>query len=477
MSEQSPPPEYPGRRFSVGRLSFWCLGGLFALVVVLFAPKQADTSPELDAILSRLDETDPGWRLEEIEAARVSVPDERNSALVCREVARALGPRWPGTNVFDDMSQIALPELLDEGKMKLLEAELHRLEPIRRTARPLADMPRGRYPGQYALNPYSTSQSERQELRKVAILLRKEMLYLANKGDVTEAVRSGRAGICAGRALYDDPLYFAQSVRIWIVPFSLESVERVLSLGESAEAELVALDELMADEEKHETFLAYMRGSRAMAYLLASRLISGEVTDESLRHEGFYAPEQSGFERSLTDTRKQARQQMPMMMELMTRWVENARLPSHQQLPGEKEIEQDVESKKSYALVDLIVPKTNTFAETFRRKTALVSTMRGLIAAERYRMKHGKWPATLAEVVPEFLKAAPTDPFDGTPLKVVRVADGIIVYSVGADGVDDGGKLDRKYSPEPGSDLGFRLWDVAKRRRPPSRPNTEEKQP
>jgi hypothetical protein len=41
-----------------------------------------------------------------------------------------------------------------------------------------------------------------------------------------------------------------------------------------------------------------------------------------------------------------------------------------------------------------------------------------------------------------------------------------MVYSVGEDGKDDGGKLRRvEFTPAP--DVGWRLWDVKHRRRPP----------
>ena len=103
--------------------------------------------------------------------------------------------------------------------------------------------------------------------------------------------------------------------------------------------------------------------------------------------------------------------------------------------------------------------------------------MRGVIAVERYRMKHGKWPATLGEVVPEFLPILSTDPFVGTPIKMVKTADGVIVYTVGRDGKDDGGKLDRKSPITPGTDLGFQLWDKAKRRQPASPWKPEEEAP
>jgi hypothetical protein len=64
------------------------------------------------------------------------------------------------------------------------------------------------------------------------------------------------------------------------------------------------------------------------------------------------------------------------------------------------------------------------------------------IALERYRGKHGTYPGSLAQLVPEFLPAVPLDFMDGRPLRY-RVTDGghFILYSVGLDCVDDGGKV------------------------------------
>ena len=103
--------------------------------------------------------------------------------------------------------------------------------------------------------------------------------------------------------------------------------------------------------------------------------------------------------------------------------------------------------------------------------------MRGLIAVERYRMKHRKWPAKLADVVPDFLPEIPSDPFDGKPIRIARVNDGVVVYSIGFDGKDDRGNLDREGHNSPGTDIGFQLWDKDKRRRPASPPKPMETDP
>ena len=57
----------------------------------------------------------------------------------------------------------------------------------------------------------------------------------------TLPVRRGRACVCAGRAMYDEPFAISQLIRIACIVEGLRSVESALSLGEASEAELVAL--------------------------------------------------------------------------------------------------------------------------------------------------------------------------------------------------------------------------------------------
>lgn len=70
------------------------------------------------------------------------------------------------------------------------------------------------------------------------------------------------------------------------------------------------------------------------------------------------------------------------------------------------------------------------------------------IALERYRGKHGAYPATLDSLAPEFLKAVPVDFMDGQPLRYQLTNDShFVLYSVGLDCVDDGGKLPLSGAP------------------------------
>jgi hypothetical protein len=63
------------------------------------------------------------------------------------------------------------------------------------------------------------------------------------------------------------------------------------------------------------------------------------------------------------------------------------------------------------------------------------------LEVERWRLAHGgRTPDSLADLVPQFAPSIPLDPFDNNPLRYKKLARGFLVYSIGADFTDDGGK-------------------------------------
>jgi hypothetical protein len=82
---------------------------------------------------------------------------------------------------------------------------------------------------------------------------------------------------------------------------------------------------------------------------------------------------------------------------------------------------------------------SSTVSKTIRIEAARRVVVAAL-ALKRFQLQHGKLPATLDELTPQFLASVPVDPYDGRPLRYRLNADGTwLLYSVGEDGVDDGG--------------------------------------
>jgi hypothetical protein len=82
--------------------------------------------------------------------------------------------------------------------------------------------------------------------------------------------------------------------------------------------------------------------------------------------------------------------------------------------------------------------------ERFPRRLMNAETARQLvittIALKRCQLKRGNHPQNLAALVPEFLPAIPRDPVDGQSLRYKLNPDGtFLLYSIGEDGVDNGG--------------------------------------
>jgi hypothetical protein len=65
-------------------------------------------------------------------------------------------------------------------------------------------------------------------------------------------------------------------------------------------------------------------------------------------------------------------------------------------------------------------------------------------AIRRRALAEHSFPDTLSDLVPKYLAEVPLDPFGTGPIIYRRTADGYLLYSVGSDGIDDGGQRARK---------------------------------
>jgi len=86
-----------------------------------------------------------------------------------------------------------------------------------------------------------------------------------------------------------------------------------------------------------------------------------------------------------------------------------------------------------------------------------IRSARTAVAIERYRLAHtNALPESLTDLVPAYLPEVPLDLFDGQPLRYRKLPNGYVVYSIGRDLSDDGGKEPPAYpKSEDRHDLTF----------------------
>jgi hypothetical protein len=103
----------------------------------------------------------------------------------------------------------------------------------------------------------------------------------------------------------------------------------------------------------------------------------------------------------------------------------------------------EVESREGgakYAVIKELIPSVKPWA--IHRFNADRDGLRVMLALEVLRSQHARYPEKLDELVPAILPSVPKDPFDPAhPLRYRKDGDAkYLLYSVGYDGTDDGGK-------------------------------------
>ena len=441
---------------------------------------------ELRAALAETERQDPRWRLDDVEADRLLVPDVTNSGVPAMAATNLLPQKWPFWDypptaqdppeaqqrwqaLQDSFSNLEPQRQLNDEQTAALRKEMKRASPALVEARKLVDMTEGRYPITYSADFISTLIPHTQDARGIARLLSCDAHLRAQELDADGALASCRGALDAGRSVGDEPLLISQLVRIACRAMAVGQAERVLAQGEPSQDALKQFQQLLEKEEPEPLLLIAARGERAGLDRLMETIQSGKtkLTARDLavtaRFGGQSAP--SAVEDLVLWMPGSYKGQRAAMLRYMNRYVELAKLPPEQQHPGFRQLE--ATTKDQPVLVRLLVPALGKVSEAARRSQAQLRCAIVAAAAERYRLAKGQWPGTL-DVLKEagYVREAPTDPYDGQPLRWLRLDDGLEVYSVGPDGEDNGGKMDRQNPTTPGTDLGFRLWDVARRRQP-----------
>jgi hypothetical protein len=420
-----------------------------------------------DAV-AEADAQDPGWRLPQLDEKRVRPQDQDNSALQAQAARRLIPTGFGSASGYAELFQDLPPEAqLNDQQVRALKAELQKAAKGRDEARKLADMPEGHFVMNWAPDFFSTNLSTIQDVRQVVNLLQNDAMLRAQEKDPDGAVRSLQAAVNGGRSIGDVPSAVAQLVRLACVAVGTLNVERMLAQGEPSPAALAELQHLLEEEDRHPYLLVMARGERAGSDQCLTWLESGGPSPAKLAPlVGGPGNQEVAFLLCLPGEMKR---EHAGLLHYMNEVVEAAKLPGPE---GKKRLDQvEATIRQRPVMVRLLAPAMGKMAGADRRMHAHLRCAIVMLAAERYRQEHNRWPGSVQDLVNDgYLEGLPADPYDGAAVRLKRVADGLVIYAVGPDGQDDGGNLDRKMTFARGTDLGFRLWDVAKRRQPPLPP-------
>ena len=256
-------------------------------------------------------------------------------------------------------------------------------------------------------------------------------------------------------------------IRLACARLSVKALEGVLAQGEADPRQLLDLQRMFQDESTQPLQVIAARSDRAMLHRFL------EITEAHGIDRAGYGMTTSKLGPYFDDFIDKAKsvQAHSEHLRYLTACVEIAKLPHLEQRSQLASL-----VKPQAALPALLVSLTRG-GEPDKMMVAFHSWLAQLrcvtigLALERFRLAEGRWPNSLNELVPKYLIRVPRDPFEGKPLRYRRLQapsmSGVVVYSVGPNGVYDGGSLERTNQQTTAADVCFRLWDVKDRHQQP----------
>lgn len=439
----------------------------FAVLLGVYVVEALRDQRQLEQALAETDRLDPGWRWEDLKARRPRIADADNSRFPV-EAAFRLIPKARDSWFLKQMDEAFQDDISPEVQINALQrraltAELTAAAAALKEAHRLVEFPQGHFPLVWEGDILNLRLPHVEWTRTIAHLLHYDVIGRADQHDPDGALRSCRAILNAERAIGDEPLLISQLTRNTIRTFAIRGIERTLAQGEPSEAALLDLQRLLEREESDPSrLLIALRGERAALDDMMQHYQNGKVPIQR-----FFAYFGSGgnplrdlevfFTGSMT-------RQRAALLGTSTQMVEAAKLPPEQRAARFKAWASTLGSQPW--LVQASIPAIFRLEPNFRRNEAELRCTLVMVAVERFRRKYQRWPASLNELAPAFLSRLPTDPCNGLPLCYRRLKDGVVIYSVGEDGVDNGGNVQRRGGVIAGFDWGVRLWDVPYRRQP-----------
>ena len=374
-----------------------------------------------------------------------SVPDSENAALVLTQ-AFALMRTFPDHR-SNEVARFKPPprgQPLTPGQVQLLSDYVKLNAAALETAAVAVKMPRSRYPvdltpGAYALLPHLS------KIKTLAQTSSDEAMLAIDAGRAPDAAKSLKTTLGLARTLDAEPLLISQLVRIAILKIARVTLEQRLNAGPTDELELTELAFAFAGAGRSNSMARAFAGEQAMAipyfhmsWAEMDRLAkNGEDASDS--PVGPPAPGPEPFLFRLTGFFER---DLRFYCGVMRTNLALASLGPPGSLAAtnmDKPVEARIRSRH-YILSGLLLPALSRALVRDAEGAAHIRISGVALALERFRLANQRLPDSLAELVPRFLEEFPADPFDGAPLRYRRLPKGYVVYSIGRDGRDDGGK-------------------------------------
>jgi len=286
------------------------------------------------------------------------------------------------------------------------------------------------------------------EIRSGVFFLKLEAILHAESGDGKLAVRSAKSCFGIARSLAKEPVTISQLVRAACQGVAVTTIEYCINRIELADEQLAELIECVQNAEQISDMSCAFVGERCngISFFKAPESINPDLINGIPFHPVLALYKAIGM----------AESDAIIYLDLMEGYIKSARLPLDKRQEAVKAIDTKLQStSKVHILLHVLMPALSRITTIDLRNIAQLRTARVALAIEQYRHAAGGLPNSLTDLTPVYFDTIPKDPFDGNELRYKKLENSFVVYSIGEDLSDDGGKERERSSTKEASN-----WDV-----------------
>ncbi len=299
-----------------------------------------------------------------------------------------------------------------------------------------AALERSRYPVDFTQG-HATLLPHLSDLRGAVQLLCLKAVLHGEQGQPESATDALVCAFGVARSQAAEPLLISQMVRQGAQTITASALERIVSQTSLEQKNLARLRKALATAYDPDSMARAFAGERCLVILMLR-----DPRSTGLNLAPFSAPDgPSLMQIYAARAVGLADRCLLRYIDLTDRCIAALRLPPHERPQAANDLErQDQELRQPHAILSHFMPSMHRFIRTDLAHLTLLRVAGVAMAVEQYRLANGNLPERLADLVPAFLPDVPLDPYDGRPLRYRRREKGYVVYSIGKDLTDDGGK-------------------------------------
>jgi hypothetical protein len=418
---------------------------LVLLTIVLFSVWRVRLANDVERRLAAIRAAGLPASGTELNSYYPAVPDSENAALVITQAFANMAcyPDERSNAVAKFKVPAGSQPLTSEQKQLLAgHVELNRVAiqtAMQRLLRSKCRYPIDMSPGFATLVPHLP------QIRDLAQTICFEGMLAAEDNKPQEAIQSIDAVLKLSKTLENEPMLISELIRFRMDNMAKLTIERCLNAQQLNQENLTSLNQALQGWERTNGLTRGMIGEQAcsipvfrMNFAQFDRFANSEDTYIRTIHDGPGAVPLTLLMRTSGFFDRDLQFYLTMM---------ETNINLSQTLPPGNLIITNVwndaisEMQRRYLIMSaMLLPALQRAYFKNAESIANIRLAKTAVTVEQFRLSQHRLPVTLDELPSSTSTETRTDPFDGQPLRYKRLEKGYVVYSVGDDGRDNGGR-------------------------------------